>query len=394
MMSAEKEARWRSILRWMKQNHLDHSSDHSVDNFLNSLPAIKGNTVFEAMQCLLRQELQIEIEAAQATSLLTFEIGGRESYLIQRPEQPTLILTKSLAVHTFSYSPFLQLLSGATFLSETSFRYSQKTRPLALGKFHEKGETYGLYVEEIAASRPLDELVKQIAKWAPPSLERDQAALPLYYAIRHAGMALGEWQTLVPFYKAKDLSHYGLLLQREAMQYLQTKASQVGALYLKPIDLKKYIEDLLTLCQKVEHYYVYAYGNADLHHLLYREQSPNISVISSERIDRSIGEDGRPKGDMGYDYVRFLEWMEMQACEVLVPAELNKAKKAFEIGYEMVAGILPSLEQQRIYQGYIRLKLLRQCASQLDDSSTPEKRQESVERFNHILKLFVHLLKG
>jgi hypothetical protein len=355
--------------------------------FIHDLPDMtEGENIKSALLRFLRQHLHADVSKDSLIPLSTFEMGASESFFFSSKGMPNLILTHSLANTRLEPTPFDHLLRGTVLLESLSLRYSKRTTPLAMAKCYYNGKVYGLLLESMPADYSLYEAAKRLSCYPANTTERHESALTFYQMLQLAGEALGEWQTLIQPRGAGNLSGYQLLFRRELGQYVQTQASNVGALYIPQTVLQQYVEELIALSLKVEHYWVYCYGHADLTHLFYAEEERKIAWVSTEGIDRNINREGEPKGDFGYDFVRFLEWLEFQGFEFLSSTELKEAKESFQKGYEMSAGTLPSLDHQRIYKGYIWLKSLRKCAYHLDRVSSFEEREEPLKMFNYLLK--------
>jgi len=324
-----------------------------------------------ALQKMLKETIQLEVPLEQIVNIKGTPLSGRSKdivFFIQDQQGNLLYVVKALRNPKSSFSHFAWEISAMAFLEEQKFQASNNVKLLAVGKAYTKDICYGLILETAAPGMRFLDFMRGIA-----SAERKSYFAKILRAYTQAGYALGELQASRPP-ELGDFPEESCEKIKNALQeYLKTPAAQLHSAELDPEMLTDYVQQVLENIKKVEHYRVIWHGDAHIGNFIYAHDSNTFTMIDLGRMHESIALDGHPMGDLGYDYIRFCDDMDIKCRGLFTVQEREQIREHFTQAYNEKAAIPITEHHRRFYEVYVRINRLRSNAKYLDLPAGPQR---------------------
>lgn len=345
------------------------------------------SSIKSSIAAFLKDRFGLDVVESRIIDLKETSMRGKSHdlvFFINGEGNQPIYVVKAFQEPTASNSHFLPELSAMAFIQKGGFTFLHTAEPLALSKCHFNSFDYVLLVESVAPGKRLVDYIYAVSAQPEKSPERKVALEQLKQAMASAGKGFGELVKASPRRRGMFPQEQIEKLDSRLNKYLNSPTAQFYQDLLPFEELINYIKSLLKQARDMEHYYVYSHGDAHSRNCLYDSERDIFTLIDLGRLHESMDGDGTPWGHVGYDFMRFLEDMQMKSVGLLTAEEVQQMQQAFIDDYGLTAGSLPSAMNQEFYAVYRLLTRLEQYADYIDILD-PVQREERYKVFMYAL---------
>jgi Phosphotransferase enzyme family len=292
-----------------KKKHLSSKEDERLTQhnyqYLKELPNF-GNTeqMEKVIVAMVKDALKVNIDPSQIVDShqTSFHgMSGAHVFFINDKSGDLKLVFKAFRPPGVREKGMLAELSSMDLIRDRHLHTITTVKPIAVGRCHFDGVSYGLLLQSAAKGRRCDQYVKAVNDFPQGDPRREERLQLAQQMCRALGKGLAEFNGLKKEQRAY-LARMGVL--RVKMEYHSLITEQVKQKLEDKLDLvalKDYVKRVLHIILKMNSGRFYCHGDAGLGNIFYDSSTGKITLIDVLRIHRKITRHGSPLSRSLYD---------------------------------------------------------------------------------------------
>lgn len=300
------------------------------------------NSLENAVQGFVADELSTNVYDYTIIDASLTDIGGKSDdlvFLIKDKSDELCYVVKAFRSPRAISSKFLPEISALNFIQQLSIPGVEPITPIAFASYSNQDEEWGLLLETAAKGQRIDQIVYKLGNLEPASKERESFLTVCQKAFQRMA------ESLAKLHAKKSIQPFSIL-ETDLAKFENKLSTVLESPFIfgemekcfSPFDFFKYVEQIKADALKVQLFYSYWHGDANLGNMLYDDLQDTFSFIDVAKLHYSISIEEEPLLDGTMDLVRVEENLRRKTLGLLSEHETETLLKSFYETYEQISG--------------------------------------------------------